>query len=208
MLSADEQTRAERFYFPRDQQRFIIARGLLRVILSRYLGMEPGDLRFCYNPHGKPALAPECGRERLRFNLSHSHEHVVYAVTREREIGIDLEHVRVDLADRDIAARYFSPREAAALAALPPELQRLAFFNCWTRKEAYIKASGQGLLIPLHQFDVSLAPGEPAALLSTQWNPQEAGRWSLRALTPGPDYVAALAVEGHHWQLRCWHYSW
>jgi 4'-phosphopantetheinyl transferase len=195
-LAPEERDRAARFHFPKDRDRFVAARGLLRVILGAYLGVDPAGLRFTKNAYGKPALAEQRGPDDLRFNLSHSHELVLYAITRGREVGIDVEWMRPDLADEEIAARFFSPREVAALRALP-EPQRLeAFFNCWTRKEAFIKARGEGLSLPLDEFDVSLAPGEPAALLGTCWDPHEAGRWSLRALSPGPGYAAALAVEG------------
>jgi 4'-phosphopantetheinyl transferase len=119
-------------------------------------------------------------------------------------VGIDLERIRFDLAVVEIAERFFSRRELAMLRALPTELQREAFYRCWTRKEAYIKARGEGLSLPLDQFDVSLAPGEPAAILGTQHDPSEASRWSLRELTPAPGYFAALAVEGHDWGLACW----
>jgi len=206
-LTADEQARAERFYFQKDRERFVVGRGLLRIILGRYLNLEPNQLRFDYSPYGKPSLAPEIDGGGLRFNVSHSHELALYAVTRGREIGIDVERLRPDFASEQIAERFFSPREVAELRALPPEVQTEAFFNCWTRKEAYIKAIGEGLSHPLDQFDVSLVPGQPASLLSTRTNPSEAARWSLLALIPSPDYVAALAVEGHGWRLvrwQCW----
>lgn len=202
-LAADELSRAERFHFQKDCKRFIVARGLLRAILSRYLDMEPGQLRFCYSPYGKPALATTPGQD-ISFNVSHSHGLAFYAVTRGREIGVDLERIREDLDCEQIAARFFSPHENAVLRALPAKLKPEAFFNCWTRKEAYIKAKGGGLSSSLDQFDVSLAPGEPATLLKTRGDPEEATHWSLRALRPGPGYVAALAVEGHGWRLACW----
>lgn len=205
-LAADEIARADRFHFQRDRERFIIARGVLRAILGCYLRREPSQLRFCYNSHGKPVLAKESGGDAFRFNVSHSHRLALYAVTRGREVGVDLERIRpVPDADQ-IAERFFSPREVAVFRALPPRMQTPAFFSCWTRKEAYIKAKGEGLSIPLDQFDVSLAPGEPAALLHTQWDDQEASHWSLKALTPAPGYVAALAVEGHDWRLTYWQF--
>jgi 4'-phosphopantetheinyl transferase len=203
-LAADELSRVERFHFQIDRQHFIVARGLLRAILSRYLDMEPGQLRFRYSPYGKPALATTLGQDTLSFNVSHSHGLALYAVTRGREIGVDLEGIRTGLDCEQIAARFFSPRENAVLRALPAELKPEAFFKCWTRKEAYIKARGGGLTLPLDQFDVSLAPGEPAMLLNTRGDLQEAARWSLRTLTPGPGYVAALAMEGHGWRFKCW----
>ncbi|MGH7773245.1 MAG: 4'-phosphopantetheinyl transferase family protein [Candidatus Binatia bacterium] len=203
-LSADERARAEQFHFQKDRERFIVGRGLLRIILGRYLDTKPENLRFCYNPQGKPALAREPGRDGICFNLSHSDGLALYAITRRREVGVDLERIQPDLAVDEIAEHFFSPREIAMLRALPTHMQKEAFFNCWTRKEAYIKARGEGLTLRLDQFAVSLAPGEPAALLDTKDDPQEASRWSLRELVPGPGYVAALAAEGYNWQLRCW----
>jgi 4'-phosphopantetheinyl transferase len=206
-LAADELTRADRYCSWQDSERFIVARGLLRAILSRYLGMAAGHLRFCYGPNGKPKLDKETGGEALRFNVTHSQGLALYAITRDREVGIDVEYIHPELAREEIAERFFSPREVAALRALPVALQPEAFFNCWTRKEAYIKAKGTGLSLPLDQFDVSLAPEEPAALLSTKGDSLEAARWVLRALDLGPDYAAALAVEGHGWQLKCWQWE-
>ena len=206
-LTADECARAERFYFQEHRERFIVGRGLLRNILSRYLDREPGQLRFCYNSYGKPALIEETGAEELRFNLSHSHDMALYAVTHGREIGVDIERFRPDVEVEKLAERFFSPREAAVLRALPEHLRKEGFFNCWTRKEAYIKAEGKGMSIPLSTFDVSLMPGEPAALLRTESHPQETSRWSLQALNPAPGYAAALAVKGHNWELKCWQWS-
>jgi 4'-phosphopantetheinyl transferase len=201
-LSADELQRAARFHFPRDRRRFIVARGVLRDILGRYLGVPPSVLRFHYSAHGKPTLADL--EDGLRFNISHSHEMGLFAVTRGREVGVDLEYLRMDIACEEIAEHFFSARERASLRALPVEVKHQAFFNCWTRKEAYIKAHGEGLSLPLDQFDVSLAPAEPAALLATRSDPQEASRWSLQAFTPRSGYAAAVAVEGRGWHLICW----
>jgi len=206
-LSVNEQVRADRFCFEKDRWHFIVSRGLLRTILSRYLGMEPSQLQFYYGAHNKPALAATSSSSTLQFNLSHSHELALYAVTCDREIGIDLEHIRPISNTEQIAQRFFSDREYAVLCTLPQSQKQAAFFNCWTRKEAYIKATGRGLSLPLNQFEVSLTPGEPAALLGTLGEPQEASRWSLRELTPDPEYVAALAVEGNGWQLQCFQWS-
>lgn len=203
-LSADERKRAKRLYFQRDQEHFIVARGLLRAILGRYLNMQPGQLRFCYNPNGKPSLDRAYGGDVLRFNLSHSHGLALYAVTHGREIGIDLERIRPEVTEQQTAERFFSPQEVAVLNTLPANIRTEAFFNCWTRKEAYIKARGEGLSAPLDNFEVSLAPGEVAALLSFKGDPQETSRWSLQELYPGPGYVAAIAVEGSHRRLKCW----
>ena len=204
LLPSDEQARADRFYLAKDREHFIVAHGLLRTILAFYLYMEPERLHFCYSPYGRPALTSILGLKAFRFNMSHSHGLALYGFTRGRKIGIDLEYICADIICEDIAERFFSPLETAVLCALPPEARHEAFFNCWTRKEAYVKARGEGLSFPLNRFDVSLAPGEPARLLNVEEEPREASRWSLRELEPGPNYVAALAVEGHNWQLKGW----
>jgi 4'-phosphopantetheinyl transferase len=206
-LSADELQRAVRFHFPRDRRRFTVARGVLRDILGRYLGVPPSELVFRYSTYGKPALVADVDDGRVCFNVSHSHEMALLAITCGREVGVDIEFLGREIRGEEIAERFFSPRERATLRALPQEVKHQAFFNCWTRKEAYIKAHGEGLSLPLDQFDVSLAPGEPAALLETRSDPQDAWRWSMQALTPGAGYVAALAVEGQGWQLTCWQWS-
>jgi len=203
-LSPEERRRAERFRFQKHLRCYIVARGLLRTILGGYLGLEPYELEFCYNSYGKPALTKTFGGETFRFNLSHSYDIALYTIANRREVGVDIERIRLDFAYEEIAEKFFSPREIAALRALSPSMRQEAFFACWTRKEAYIKARGEGLTLRLDQFDVTLAPGEPALLLGANGDQQEASRWSLRMLTPGPGYVAALAVEGHDWRLKCW----
>lgn len=219
-LAADELARAKRFHFTEDRTRFIAARGALRDILARYLGTEANQVSFRYSPHGKPALAPlgaglAAGSQRggqpkppLHFNLSHAGDLALVAIARGRQVGVDIESTRPDIAHDLITARSFSPREQARLRALPIHLKAQGFLNCWTRKEAYIKARGEGLSLPLDQFDVSLTPGEPARLLHVEGDAEEASRWTLAELAPGPGYVAALAVEGHGWHLACWQWQW
>ena len=207
ILSPDELERAARYHFQKDRDHFVVARGGLRTILSRYLNVEPARLLFCYDAYGKPSLSEPSGRPPLRFNVSHAHGLALYGFTLDRRIGIDIEHIREDFASEQIAERFFSQREVAMLRALPVEMKTEGFFNCWTRKEAYIKAIGHGLSMPLDRFVVSLAPGEPAALLSVADNPQEAFRWSIKELTPDPGFVAAVVVEGHDWRLSCWRWD-
>jgi 4'-phosphopantetheinyl transferase len=203
-LSADERTRAARFQFPKDQQHFVAARGTLRMILARYLDRAPDRFEFCYNPFGKPELAPGGDTGGLRFNLSHSQGLALYALTRDQEIGVDLEGVRADFEWEDIASRSFSPAEVEALRLVPAALRAEAFFNCWTRKEAFVKARGEGLSLPLDQFEVSVAPGEPARLLRTAGDLQEASQWSIRELEPAPGYSAAVAVRAPSWEFKLW----
>jgi 4'-phosphopantetheinyl transferase len=206
-LAVDERTRAERFRFPLDRARFIVARGLLRAIIARYLGREPGAIAFQYSPSGKPSLRDEAGSGGLRFNVSHADGIALYAVTRNRAVGVDIESVRTDIVSERIAERFFSPREIASLRALGPELQHDAFFRCWTRKEAYVKARGTGITTALDQFDVSLAPNEPAAILASREEGAARHRWSLHHLTPGPGYVGAVAVESGSHTLACWQWQ-
>ena len=203
-LDAEEQARAKRFRFEQDRQHFIAARGVLRDILGGYLNRAPASLAFCASPQGKPALTVEPDRPAIRFNLSHSQGTALYAIARGREVGIDLERIRSDLAIDEIAERFFSRREVAMLRRLPADVRCQAFFLCWTRKEAYLKARGDGLSLSLDQFDVSLVPGEPAALLGTRHDPADVSRWSIQELAPAPGYAAALAVEGRGYRLACW----
>ena len=206
-LAADERTRANKFHFPKDRTHFIVARGALRAILGRYLSRDPRTLRFCYNQYGKPTLAGEAGSDSLFFNVSHSHEMALYAVSRNLNIGVDIEYMRMDIECEQIAVRFFSPSEVNMLLAVPKGVQHEAFFNCWTRKEAYIKGRGLGLSLDLNQFDVSSTPGEAAAILNIREEGQDVSRWSLHALSPGPGYKAALAVEGHPSNIKCWQWT-
>lgn len=206
-LSPDERTKADRFRFPKDRSQFIVSRGALRAILSRYLNISSHILRFDYNPYGKPSLIVTQGGNTLRFNLSHSRGMALIAITKNRDIGVDIEGINPNFSCLEIAEKFFSPLENSVLRSLPEHLQATAFFTCWTRKEAYIKAVGKGLSIPLNQFDVSLAPGEPAALLNVEENPEEASKWSLIELFPSSDMVAAVAVAGDCWKLHCWEWT-
>jgi 4'-phosphopantetheinyl transferase len=200
LLSADERERATRFHFEQHRRRFTAARGILRCLLGGYLNRHPADIRFVYGSAGKPALDRDEG---LRFNVAHSHEMALYAFTYAREIGVDIEFMRPVADMEQVAACCFSRREFADWKGLSEAQKPEGFFNGWTRKEAYIKALGEGLSHPLNQFDVSLRPGQAARLLNVQGNPSEAARWSLQAIHPEPGYAAALAVEGQGWTLEC-----
>lgn len=204
LLADEERERAARFRFERDRRRWVVAHAFLRMVLGRYLEVDPSALHFTTNEYGKPSLISPPWGTTLHLNLSHSGDLALCAFARGRQVGIDVEYMRADLNYRELAASHFSARERAAFDALPAALQDEAFFLCWTRKEAYLKARGRGLALALDSFDVSLAPGEPAVLLCSREEPGAAGRWVLRALAPGRSYAAALAVEGSGWQLRCW----
>lgn len=192
-LNGEEIARANRFHFEQHRRRFILARGFLRELLARYLQTSPAAVTFSYGPYGKPALNDE--RAPLRFNASHSHELAVFAFVQDCEIGVDVEYIKTDLKTEEIANHFFSAAEVQTLNALPETEKAAAFFRCWTRKEAYIKAIGSGLSHPLDEFDVTLAPGEPAALLYDYRDPNALERWSMLNLELD-DYAGALAVEG------------
>ena len=198
-LTPDERSRADRFHFPRDRRRFIAGRGVLRNILGRYVDCPPSDLRFTYGATGKPSLAFSSHGPGIRFNLAHSHDLALYSVTRGREVGIDLELVQPRLADEKSAEGVYSTDEISLLKTLPLEFRVKAFFNGWTRKEAYIKATGKGFSVPTDSFDVSLGPGEPAIFLRGV----DAG-WSLKDIDAGREYAAAVAAEGNDWCIRQW----
>lgn len=208
LLDAGEQERADRFLFEDGRRQFTVGRGVLRVLLGRYLAIDPRAVRFRYNAYGKPMLAEVHDGEDLQFNLSHSGSVVVYAFARGRELGIDVESIRPDFATEAIAQRFFAPAEVAALRGVADDLRTQAFFTCWTRKEAFIKARGKGLSIPLDAFEVSLVPGAAAAILVTHDDAAEAPRWSLHDLHPGPGYVGALAVAGPADTCRTTHRTW
>ena len=197
LLSPDERERADRFAFPELRRRFVVGRGRLRSLLGRYTGVPAAELRFRYGPRGKPALDAPSRPDSVRFNVSDSHELALVAVARGRELGVDVEWTGRAIPDAEqVAERFFSPVERAALRALPPPLRLAAFYACWTRKEAFVKALGDGLALPLDAFDVSLAPDGPAALLAGRGPAAGLDRWELRALDAGPGYAAALVIEG------------
>lgn len=199
LLSPDERARAKRFRFRRDRDRFVVGRACLRILLGRCLGRPPATLRFSYHDHGKPALEP---RAPLQFNLAHSNGLAVYAVCLDAEVGVDVEPLQAEPRER-IPEHFFAPGEVAALRALPEDAQAAAFLRCWTRKEAFLKARGNGLSLPLDAFDVTLGPGEAPRLLRTAWDAEEASEWSLHDLSSSfPGYVAALAVRGGGWDVR------
>ncbi len=202
-LSDDEHDRAARFAFERDRNRFITARGVLRAILGIPSGIAPGMLRFCYGDKGKPFLSSECGGGEVFFNVSHSQEHALFAVAAGIDIGVDIEVIRPVPDAEAIAERFFSQRERLEIQSLPESVRELAFLQCWTRKEAYIKGLGDGLSHPLDAFAVTIAPGRPIQLSQTGGGPApERAEWTLHDLSDIPTYVAAVAVKAPSVQLH------
>ncbi|WP_066423903.1 4'-phosphopantetheinyl transferase HetI [Anabaena sp. 4-3] len=197
-LSSDELTRANRFYFPEHRKRFIAGRGSLRSILCGYLGIGAQQVKFDYQPRGKPVLAEGLQHSGLLFNLSHSQNLALCAVNYHRLIGVDLEYLR-DISDVEaLAKRFFLPQEYDVVRSLPENQKQKTFSRYWTCKEAYLKATGDGIS-QLEQIEIALTPTEPARLKTLP-------DWSLLELVPDHNYVAALAVAGCGWQLKCWQY--
>jgi medium-chain acyl-[acyl-carrier-protein] hydrolase len=200
LLDASERERAERFRFPKDRNRYVVGRGLLRTVLGRYLRQAPEALRFTYAAQGKPLLADSP----FQFNLAHSDNLALLAVAGRRAVGVDVERQRATMDILPIAERHFAPAELANLRVVLPNQRLAAFFTIWTRKEAYIKATGLGLQVALERFAILQTPGTHGLRLSLLDDPADAARWSLRDLAPGPEFVGALAVAGHGWRLHCW----
>jgi 4'-phosphopantetheinyl transferase len=207
ILSADELARASRFRFEIDQNRFIAARGMLRQILGSYLGIEPYKLQFDYTSYGKPALASNEGHVTIRFNLSHSNGFALYGITRGRNIGIDIELVRDDIAAGPIAQRFFSKSEISSLERIHKNKRSGVFFQYWTRKEAFLKAKGEGISFPMEQCDVSLINGKVLSPVTFLGDQSEKSCWYGQDLFPGHGYAAAIVVEGSDWELSCWDYA-
>jgi 4'-phosphopantetheinyl transferase len=203
LLSSDEQERARRFLSLPAREQFVVTRGVLRTVLAAYLAGDPKRLIFHYSANKKPALGPPFDNSGVRFNVSHAMGVALLAFSRRLELGVDVESVDRQLEFDTISRQFFSRQEQIQLDAVAPEEKPAAFFRCWTRKEAYIKARGEGLSIPLADFDVSLASGDTNALISTRPDSSEGARWSLREVPAGSGYVAALCVAGHDWYLRC-----
>ena len=206
ILAPDERERADRFHFEADRRRAVIGRGYLRLLLGQIFNLPANNLQFQYDEFGKPGLLQK--REPLvQFNVSHSGDLILIAIARRLAVGVDVEKIRTDLDLADIAARFFSANENERLASLADPLRHKAFFTCWTRKEAYLKARGIGLSLPLDQFDVSFLAGEDPQLLATRPDPAEARQWRLRGLELSGDYAAALAAPSSNWSLRCWNWD-
>ncbi len=206
-LSADERKRASRFRFARDRDRFVGARGLLREILALYLDTSPGRLSLGYGAHGKPFLAGE-KHGTLRFNVSHSFDAMLLAIAHMREVGVDVEGVRnTGVAVEEICETVLSEPEMQALARFGGEDKRTNFLRFWTLKEAYIKADGRGVSLPLERIDVSSPEGRVAVLNEATGEWRTRPRWELRTLAPVSGYVAALAAEGQDWRLALWQWS-
>jgi 4'-phosphopantetheinyl transferase len=207
LLSPDEVDRASRFHFDLHRVRYVNCRGCVRHILGRYLHRAPTEIRFRYEVSGKPELVAEQNEQQLRFNVSHSSELALLAVTCERAVGVDVELVRDQPDCLELAKRYFSQREYQDLLTLSEEARQRAFFACWTRKEAFVKACGAGLSYPLSDFSVSVLPDVPARIEESRPDSHSALNWSLVSLEPGERYVGAVVFEGPTCSVKQWHWE-
>ncbi len=209
-LSPAELKQAARFHFEQHRNRFIAARGHLRIALGAYLEANPAAIAFDFGPQGKPALGGSFAHAGLHFNLSHSGDLALLAVTRLAPVGIDLEQVRALPDAQQLVARFFSARENHDFCSLPVEQQPAAFFNLWTRKEAWLKATGEGIGHLLSKVEVSFLPGQPARLLSlpegAAADELTAGGWHLQDLAPAPGFAAALAIQAERAQIHNWRF--
>ena len=210
VLSTDEYERAERFQFAKDQQRYMVGRACLRLLLAHYLEGDRGNphsIALQYGPHGKPELVGPVNVTSLKFNLAHSDQLALVALTRDHALGVDLERIRPLAALDRVAERYFAPEESAALRDLPMPARQVAFFRCWTRKEAYLKARGVGLSADLHSLAEPIEMDNPAGLVRDVGSAGEVAWWHLRSLVPFPGYVAALAVDAAPQRLLTWSFD-
>ena len=206
ILCSSEMESARRFRVKQHRNRFIAARGFVRTLLSHYLRINPAEPEFVYGPYGKPSLSTAFRESGLNFNLAHSENLAVIAVTQAGAIGVDVERIR-PLADAgELVAQFFSARTRAAFQNLPLEQKPTAFFNLWTRKEAWLKATGEGIGSLLNVVEVSFLPDEPPRLLSLPREVQTLGPWVLHEFSPRPGFIAALAIAAHEAPLHC--YCW
>jgi 4'-phosphopantetheinyl transferase len=208
LLSQDEKYRAERFYFKDDRDRFINTRAFLRYLLGSYTDFEPSMIEFSYNYYGKPSLSSKTKKSPIHFNLTHSKDIVLYAFSFNYLLGIDIEYIRHDIQWKEIADSLFSENENSIIENIDPKLQIEVFYQCWTRKEAFLKGLGLGLSIPLNQFEVSMRPDEVEVQLKINWNAQEGLDWKLWNLPSINSYSVALATRGTPHRVRsfnCFH---
>ena len=207
LLAEDEQARAARFRFDRHRRQYAVGRGALRTLLAFYLGTRPELIGFTYGPRGKPFLAEPFAAGGLQFNLSNSDEMALVGLVQGVEIGMDVEYLKPMPDCEQISERFFSASERQVLRGIPGRAKEETFFNCWTRKEAYLKAVGEGLAAPLDSFDVTLAPGDPPRMLTHEGDAERAARWFFHHLVPAEKYVGAVAIEGGAWEVKVWSFE-
>ena len=207
LLSADELERAGKFHFEKDHSKFIMARGVLRMILAGYLGLKPRELRFEYTSFGKPFLSENNGSDIISFSLSHSDDIALYAVTINQSVGVDVERIKESVDIAQIANRFFSTGEIQSLECIHEKERPGKFFQYWTRKEALVKAIGKGISFPLELIDVSLVKGKTLSPIKLSGTIEENSCWNVQDLYPGHGYAAAIATEGSDLNISLWDYQ-
>jgi 4'-phosphopantetheinyl transferase len=208
VLSPDEIARANRFHFEKDRVHFVRCRTALRQLLGEYLGIPASEIQFRYSTNGKPQLEANLNPRALQFNVSHSADLAAIAIGSEHRLGVDLEKIRIDVDVVSLSTRFFSLRERAELQALPEHFRVSAFFACWTRKEAFLKATGEGLSFPLENFSVSVQPDSNPKLEEVNEDSKVGEQWFLADIHVGVDYRAALAIERRHTRLQTYSFGW
>jgi len=206
ILSSDEVERASRFHFEADRIHFTRCRSALRRLLAGYLAIPAPEIGFEYQASGKPQLMAAQNPHGLQFNVSHSANMALIAVGSRHRLGVDIEKIRPDVDTASLAERFFSHRERAGLQSLPEQLRIPAFFACWTRKEAFLKATGDGLSFPLADFSVSTHPDLDPELEEIRGDTGVGRRWSLANLDAAENFRAAVAIESSHYRLQT--YAW
>lgn len=207
VLSHDELARAGKFHFVEDCNRYMIRHALLRLILSPYLEQRPSTIEFQHGAYGKPEVRRRSAARPVFFNTSHSSEIAVYAITLDCPVGVDVERTRQIPEIEDIASRFFLPRETRTLLALPASSRLQAFYSCWTRKEAFLKATGEGIAENLEKVEVTLAPEDQPEVVSLTGDPRARERWQLRPFSPAAGYLGCLAYRNEtlafsQWRVR------
>lgn len=206
-LSADEISRASQYLNKIERLRYRMGRNALRKILSGYLSIEPSKIHLELNQHGKPMLSKRFHPQFIEFNMSHSDQLILFAFTRARRVGVDIEHIRPFPELARLVSRYFTEKESATIRRISNQERTSAFFSGWTRKEALLKAIGKGLRIPLNTFEVSLDPSEEEPHLYLPQKLSEDAHWRLISFSPAEEYIAALAVEGRGWKIKSYKFA-
>ena len=206
-LSPLEQGRAEEYRVASKRREFIVGRSMMRLVLAKLTGREPLDVSFAYEPKGKPQLDASCNTGEITFNLSHSRGMIVMATAARRAVGIDVECVRERFSFEKLAERFFSPREVTALMSVPEAQRMRAFYLCWTRKEAYLKAMGLGITVALDSFDTVFWPAREARIDASRDEPEAPQKWAMNDLPLGTEHVGTVAAEGPIKVMRCWSFT-
>jgi 4'-phosphopantetheinyl transferase len=202
LLDKKELKRLNQYVLYKDKRRFLISRSILKEIIGKYLDVNAKDISITYNLYGKPCLDESINPEHIDFSLAHSHELVVYAISRQRRVGVDLEYIHRELDHEKIGYRFFTKRENKIIKSLPETHKREAFFNGWTRKEALLKAMGDDEILDFHNIEVSLSPGEVARIIDSNDKNIDASEWQIIPFSPHSDYIGSIVGNNKPWKVN------